>query len=478
MFYKRKFFTPTVIKNKVVISNFLSGMDGEVDEKLKTPKTPNVCYNFNPFDGALRSAEGVSVLKFKDKQYSFPNNVKSIKAYYYKRFDTSTGSRDDKIVCYCTDNNLYVCPLNSTTGVFNKIADSYYIKPPIAVNYNYYGNDVMLFAVDNGSISVLDNNTLTHYADTPTISNMCIHNERLFATTSDDINTVWFSGLFNPIEWNVSLDGAGYVTIPDEKGKMLNLISFYDYVYLFREYGISRISAYGDQTDFRVDNLYLRHGKIFGNSITVCGDYIVFLASDGLHIFDGINSKKLLPSYDSYFIGVDNQNAQGVYFDNKLFFTADMRLNGNICNVTLVYDFKRKAEYVLKGLNLSHLVSVNGDNYFLFGVTKDYKLVKMDNSGSFLGEATEKIWKNSSSDYGIAVKNKRLYKFTVDTDYEIKVIITCDGENYYYFLDKYDNELNLDIVGNLFQITIISEFQMARVISPTLYFSYVKERLW
>lgn len=477
MFYKRKFYVPSVIKNKVTITNFLSGMDGDVDDKLKQPKTPNVCYNFNPFDGALRSAEGASVFRFGENQYSLPNNVMVKKAYYYKRFDTTLGVRDDKIVCYCTDNYLYACPINSGTGIFNKIADSYYKNPPIAVNYNYYGNDVMLFSINDGCISVLDNLVLTRYGDTPTILNMCIHNERLFATVEGDINTVWFSGLFNPVEWNVSLDGAGYVTIPDERGKMLNLVSFYDYVYLFREYGISRISAYGDQTDFRVDNLYLRHGKIFGNSITVCGDYIVFLASDGLHIFDGINSKKLLPSYDSFFVGIDNQNAQGVYFDNKLFFNADMRVNGKVGNVTIVYDFKRKAEYVLKGLNLAELVSANGDDYFLFGVTKGCNLVKIDNSGCFLDDATEKIWKNSASDFGISVKNKRLYKFSVDTDYEIKVIINCDGENYYYVLDKYDNELNLDIVGNLFQITIISEFKYARIISPTLYFSYVKEGL-
>lgn len=478
MFYTNRFFTPTKVKKKIQIKNFFSGMDGEIDNNLKSPNEPNVCFNFNPFDGSLKGAEGLSVLEFNGVKYSMPHGVTCLKAYFYKRFDTQLGVRDDRIICYGSTKYLYQCPLSSQEGYFNRITNGYYENPPIALNYNYYGNDVMLFSVDDGKISVLDNDVLTYYADTPKISNMCIHNERLFVTSSDDINTVWFSGLYNPVVWNVSLDDAGYVTIPDERGKMLNLISFYDYVYLFREYGITRISAYGDQSSFYVDNLFLKHGKIYGNSITVCGDYVVFLASDGLHKFDGVNCAKLMPYYDKYIDGVDNENCTGVYFDNKLYLRIDMKIEGQVENVVIVYDFKRNSNYILCGINLKELVCVNAEEYFLMGVTTDNELVKIDNSGAVCGSPLQKIWKNCASNYGISEKNKRLYKFTIETDYEIKIVINCDGENYYYILNKYDNELNLDIRGDNFEFTIISETSNARIIAPTLYFSYLKERLW
>ena len=478
MFYKSKIYSPTTIKKKIQINNFYSSMDGETDDSLKSPKQPNVCFNFNPFDGSLKGAEGLSVLKFNGKNYFLPHLAKAVKVYFYKRFNPQTNSREDKIICYVNSGYMYSCPLNSDSGEFELIDDSFFEKPPIALSYNYYGSDVMLFAIDNGSICILDDNTITRYLDTPKVLDMCIHKERLFATTSDDINTIWFSGLYNPVVWDVSLDGAGYVTIPDERGKMLKIVSFYDYVYLFREYGITRIYAYGDQTEFSVDNLYLRHGKIYGNSVTVCGDYIVFLASDGLYRFDGVNAVKLLPQFDEYLNGVENSSANGTYFNNRLYMSISMRINNQVEKVILVYDFKRKAEYVLKGFNLNSLVTVSSERYFLIGVSQDKVVLEFDNSSTINGEPVDKIWQNNPSNYGIDVKNKKLYKFTLDTDYLVKVIINCDGDNYYYTMSKYDNELNLDIVGNLFNFTIISETENARVASPTLYFSYVKERLW
>ncbi len=477
MYYAYKFFTPTNIKKKIQLKNFFSGMDGQIDDNLKSPTIPNVCYNFNPFDGSLKGAEGLSVLEFNGAKYSLPTGVTCERVYFYKRFNHSTGQRDDRILCYTSSKFLYQCPLTSTYGVFYKVNNGYYETPPKAINYNFYGNDVMLLAVDDGKISILDDNDITNYSDTPKVLNMCLHNERLFAVSNDDINTVWFSGLYNPIEWNVSLDGAGYVTIPDERGKMLNLVSFYDYVYLFREYGISKISAYGDQTSFYVDNLFLKHGKIYGNSITVCGDYIVFLASDGLYKFDGINCTKLMPCYDLYLNGVDNENCTGVYFDNKLYLRINMMLNDVIENVVIVYDFKRNSNYVLKGFNLKQLLCLNAEKYSLIGVTNDNTLVKIDDSGAIFGKATHKFWRNCLTDFGITEKNKCLYKFSLETDEMVEVIINCDEELYYYELTKYDNEINVDIRGKLFSITIISDTPKARVVEPTLYFSYLRERL-
>ena len=111
------------------------------------------------------------------------------------------------------------------------------------------------------------------------------------------------------------------------------------------------------------------------------------------------------------------------------------------------------------------------------GVTADYGLVKINNGGAVNGRPLKKVWKNCASNYGIPEKNKRLYKFTIETDYQIKVIIECDGENFYYILNKYDNELNLDIRGENFGLNIISETSNAKIVAPTLYFSYLKERL-
>ncbi len=477
MFYKSQLYTPTKIKKKIQIKNFFSGMNGGVDGYLKSPLIPELSFNFNPFNGSLKGAEGLSVLKFNGVEYFLPSGLTANKIYFYKRFDNALKKSDDRIVCYASDGYIYQCKLSSQTGEFLKVNGGYFYKTPMGVCYNYYGSDVLILAYDNTQISILDNDTVTTYSDTPQVSSMCIHKERLFLTSANDINTVWFSGNFNPVDWVVSLDGAGYVNIPDERGKMLKVISFFDYVYLFREYGISRISAYGDQTEFFVDNLFCKHGKIYKNSITVCGNYVVFLASDGIYRFDGVNSTKILSEYDSYFINENNVDSTGAFFDNKLYLTLNVKIEGEVKSVVLVYDFQSKNSYLLNGLNVSSFASVNGEEYFLSAVTKDNKIVKFDTSGTIYGKPLKKVWKSINTNFGIDNKDKQLYKFTIETDNEIKVIINCDGDNYYYKMNKYDNVLDLDIKGDLFSITIISETKNSRIVLPTLYFSYLKESL-
>ena len=478
MFYKSQLYTPTKIKKKIQIKNFFSGMDGGVDNMLKSLVVPELSFNFNPFNGSLKGAEGLSVLKFNGANYSLPNGLTVKQIYFYKRFDNQAKMSDDRLVCFASDNYIYQCKLSSKTGKFFKVENGYFEKIPVGICYNYYGSDVLILAYDNNEISILDSESLTTYKNTPQVSSMCIHKERLFLTSANDANSVWFSGNFNPVDWVVSLEGAGYITISDERGKMLKVLSFYDYVYLFREYGITRISAYGDQTEFVVDNLSLKHGKIYKNSITMCENYIVFLASDGIYRFDGLNSTKILNEYDSYFIGVDNSNCNGIFFDNKLYLSLNMKIENVVENVILVYDFNNKHSYLLKGLNVKSFLSVNGEEYYLLAVTNDDKIVRFNNLGTLYDKPLKKVWKSIDTNFGIESKTKQLYKFTIETDTEIKVIINCDGDNFYYKMNKYDNTLNLDIKGDLFSITIISEMAKARIIMPTLYFRYSREIIW
>lgn len=48
----------------------------------------------------------------------------------------------------------------------------------------------------------------------------------------------------------MSPDEAGFINFSDECGDVIKVVSFSNYLYVFREYGIFRLTAYGDQNDF------------------------------------------------------------------------------------------------------------------------------------------------------------------------------------------------------------------------------------
>ena len=71
-------------------------------------------------------------------------------------------------------------------------------------------------------------------AQAPKISSMTVHYERLFATSTGESNQIWFSKELDPINWDINLESAGFIEMNDERGALLKVMSFLDYVYVFR----------------------------------------------------------------------------------------------------------------------------------------------------------------------------------------------------------------------------------------------------
>ena len=103
---------------------------------------------------------------------------------------------------------------------------------------------------------------------------------------------VRFSANFDLTEWDESPEEGGFIELVDERGECNKVLSFNDYVYIIREHGISRLSAYGEQEEFSVTHLFLSTDKIYHNTAVLCGDRILMLCSDGVYSFNGYSASK------------------------------------------------------------------------------------------------------------------------------------------------------------------------------------------
>lgn len=119
-----------------------------------------------------------------------------------------------------------------------------------AVNYNYKSNDVLLLSSAFDGLYLIKDNMALVCDKAPKFTSVAVHNERVFGTVSGVNNQVWFSDDFDPANWNVSLTEAGYINFADDLGQAIKAVSFQGYLFVFREYGIMRLTAYGDQSDF------------------------------------------------------------------------------------------------------------------------------------------------------------------------------------------------------------------------------------
>lgn len=428
----------------------------------------SVCsYNFDLSRGDMRDGKGFAPLS---PTLVLPSPCRRI--YFYKRFSAG-GAVDDRVLFYCDDGYVYERKIGG--GTVKKITDLHFSDEPSCVCYNYNGEDVAILSSAGDGMKIYDGTTVTEVDSAPSVSSMCIHGERLFLTDGSENNSLWFSDDFDPGNWNVSLSEAGFIDMSGFRGRLLKAIAFGGYVYVFRTYGITRVYAYGDQSSFSVADLFVSSGKIRGDSITVCGDSVLFLASDGLYRFDGLSTVRISDAYRD-FLDLGYEYAKGAFYNGRAYFVLRDNYGGANTECLLTVDPKNYADYYfIKGAKPADIAVIGGETaYKLVIATTDGEVLEQSDDGRINGVAAEKIWLGKFGDFGITATRKLLGEVSFYTDGNVTVEINADGAVRSYFVagKKTRSVIRPDIRADRFSVKIKSTEVNARVVGLTLRLSY------
>lgn len=473
MYHSAKY--PTVIRKRITVKSFVSGMQSPCDEKISDLSTAKLSYNFDQSSGVLK--KGVGLSKFNTFTTSKLSGLSILGVYFYKRYNADLEKTEEKIVYYCSDKCLYLA--NAHGGSFQKISDVTFEEKPTAVSYDYLDSDVMLFASKMGETYYLDDTKLVKIDGAPKITSLCVHKERIFVTTEGEGTSLWFSDDFDPTNWIVSLTEAGFIDFQGEYGKLLKVLSFLDYVYVFREYGISRVVAYGNQEEFSTDAIFGKQGKIYGGSVTNCGDFIVMLTSAGIFRFNGLDTVKILSEYDDYLKDINNDDAKGVFHDNKLYLSVKMKFGNNVEKVLIVYDVSKKSSYIARNLKITDFEFFGGTiNKTVCVLNGENLPFYFDESGAISNVPLIKEWISPYQDFGVNCKLKRLYKLSLYTLQRLTLTIECDNKKMVYvFQGGGIQEIYPALQGERFRISIKSATLDPEICNLSVFVEYVKGAL-
>lgn len=459
----------TTPKEITVTFNPLKGFNDTVSPDAGGYAYAQSLQNLVVSDGTLVPGEGVEMLT----QYVVPEDSFLFKRLYLFKGIKSDGSADNRLIFYATDKYLYQCPLAG--GTFTRITSVTFSSAPVGLMYNYNGKNVMIFSKPGGGICIYDGTRMKTVPEAPEITSMCLHYERLFVTTGGNDNSLWFSDDFDPTNWNVSLSEAGFIDMNDFRGDLIKVVSFGDYLYVFRTFGITRVSAYTDQRQFSASNLFVCSGKIFADSIIVCGDCMLFTATDGMYRFDGITTQRISDRFDKRF-DYDYQYYKGIYFNGY----AYIRINSMLDNVKYIQllrlNPKTLEATIIKGSVMSDMAVVDvDDNYKLYGLDQLFHCVCALNPSEHLvfGMPMKMIWENGDSDFGIP-SLKTLKKLTFYSKAAAKVTVTADGKPHVYNVSGSDEPtvLKPNVKGYKFRLRFDATAQNTRIASPKLTLEY------
>lgn len=498
MFYSNKVKTKATKKYKITYSSFASGMNTEVDDNLLPHKQGKVVYNYEVKNGALKTGLGFKELTLPN---TFPDefgenrvieiyqNKNITNLWHFRYYDNQSENRKHKIMYTTKDGDLcYFDVLHYVSNSFKVPDIPLFTSVPVAINYRLNGEDCMIFSSPTDSMLVFTQNYLAQtYEDAPKLVSVCIHYERLFAILEGERNTLVFSANLDPTAWDYNLDEAGFIQMVDERGSMCAVLSFNDYVYVFRDYGVARVSAYGSLEDFSVSQLFISSVKIYGGTVCSCGDRIMFLAKDGIHYFGGYSTTKLNLGIESMFEGIENESASAVFHNGKYYLACKLNFpddevigceSGSFVNNALIeYDLTTGEINITRGVDINKMISLEeGEISKLvacFNGTFANKMGELTHDGKLFGTPLKSVWLSPNSNLGYAGKQKCIKEVYLKSEYDCKVIIKSDIEEKEYIVSgkPKTQRIKTNVRGEYIEISFISEQADANISCPEVVLS-------
>lgn len=494
MIYENKLLLKKSGIYKLSLSSFRNGINTETDENSLPYKYAKLAYNFSFKRGALQTGLGFDILKFPrdydggvEREMKFLYPPDQIKKIWLYPFYYNPDKRNVYILMLSYDSAVYYAQVVSINPYFDNIDyDITFTSDPNALYYHLDGEDVMLVTSATDGLYVF-HPTRSSYLNTtaPKMISMCRHYERIFAIEEGKRNKLLFSANLDPTNWNMEID-AGYIEIIDEQGALQRVLSFNDYVYIFKEYGIARLSAYGDQAEFSLSNLYVSSGKIYGNSVCACGDHIMFLARDGIYSFNGLSTNKLSVNIESLLQDIDNENCCSAYHKGKYYVGCRLDYNdgtqvgcesyvdGYVNNTLIEFDLKTGEINLTRGVDLRHLCSVEYGflNKLVAAFNNEHKskLGQLTTDGKIFGSVLKKVWMSPNTNLGQPNKKKKVKSFSLITEHDCKVILKTDKESKEFDIEGKDSTSTIypNITGEMFQFIIESDIEDANISVPEI----------
>lgn len=481
---------------------FLNAINSQMDETIQAISNAKYFKNFAIKDGVLSAGLGTNTLKFyadalgEETSYNKTYEGEALALYCFPYYDTVSQGHKDCLVIYSSDNSIYYMRYYSNFRNFFKYEDvSFSTKP----DYLYYimpdESEAMIFSSANEPLTLI-----TFYSDfklienAPKIKNLCVHFDRLFGVTVDGRSKVWFSDELDPTNWNVSSTEGGHISMNDMLGHCEKVISFKNYVFVFREYGITRITAYASQESFSMQNVYISSNYIYSNTACVCGDLIYFLATDGLYSFDGVNVSKVNVGFEKIINGVSHEKAKGVYFKNSYYLMLNTSLSPiseipNALNSIIRFDCLDGMYDILTDIQVLDIEKMNSSGIEkLVAIELDQvnsstefttKLSQIDYYGALYDEPTFKEWLSPKVDLGVPNYSKNIYAVALQTEEDcyIELITEKMSQTVHFKGSPISQKKSVFVSGVMLEIKIYTNSPNPKISHPIVYFKLGRENI-
>lgn len=480
MFYSNKLKTKKYKEKTVLFDSFQTNLNTDENANILDENQTNLSYNFSTNFGFLQCGYGFSELSLPQtigatttRDIEFYKSAQILGIWHF-RLHNSEGKKDERLIWFNNDGTFSYC------SVFSYDPSSYQIfldhdlpHKPVGLNLTIDDTNIMFFSFTDGYVKITSSQKIMDIESPHSkIERMCRAYDGIYIITEYEPQKIYYSEAINDLADWISVSNS--ITLDDERGDCQQLVNFNDYLYVFREYGITKISKYTTKGDYSITNLFLTTAKIYPDTVVKCGDSIIFMAMDGLYNFNGNSTKKYDFNITKLLDGTYNEKATACYLDGKYFVACRMNFDdgeivgcescesGFTNNALLVLDTETNNLSVMRGVDISSLLSLNSSSVSTvlacFNGQYCTKIGMLNTSGQVFGEFLPSYWRSVISDLDMPEKNKIIKDVFIKADDACMLTIKTDKEEKSFSVagGRSTQKIRVNTKGKCFQAIIKS----------------------
>ncbi len=332
---------------------------------------------------------------------------------------------------------------------------------------------------ENGGFSLISSQNKPHMQKT------AMHYSRMFGV-GDPSNPrrIWFSKIDDPCDFTISADAGGYIDITDIIGNTIDVISFFDTLYVFCRFGIMSVDSLAAQSDFSMENVYFSNSEIIKGSIRVCGNVIIFATRYGIYSFNGVSVTCISNKIRNFFTAgkIICRNEVSSYYHDCYFLTFHRREGEKKCGV-LVFNFITGQWRIMTGHDITSMAIFRDleSEKLLVGFSGTSIVMEMGAGVFSYGGAFECVWQSPKNDFDMPNAKKRIKEvhFYAYGTGEMYFHLCADGKTESHAVQLSENEqffrLPFKLSGDLISFKITNSAGSSINVSPVT-FIYTSER--
>lgn len=363
------------------------------------------------------------------------NKVKGVQ--YFKQYFRGSGTTRHRILIYADTKREYINQLFDDDPTLYWLYSMEFNSPPITLAYKTNDSDAIILSSKDKMLVWKTSYSPYEVTNAPIITSMCMNDGVLFCTIQEPAFKIWYATNLDAENVGSVNANSNYLSLEDDLGYARKIVTFNEEVYVFRDYGISKINYV--KNTISVSQIYQSNTKLFTDTVSVGANVIMFMTVDGIYQFNGV--KVTRSGIDvGEMLSIANDSACASTLGDKYYLALRLNFKDDkkvLCetgdytnNALIVVDLIDYSYQIVRGVDIGSLLPVKTPAFekmlVTFNSVHDDSLGEICESSSCYDQPLPKFW--ATNDVFALPQTRMITKLCVVADKGVKFNLKHDDK--------------------------------------------------